>query len=203
MNNAPPQKGTAVGWGGRLARQVRRPRIAGLLLALLAGLPLGCGGSTLRLTSYRDPYFPETIRVDLASCAYRTEPGGGLHIAGRGTQITDQGATTQYLCIHIFWTPKPGKTPAEKTTTDALLRYVVATNTGVAVYTGTGFAYPEKTLSGDLNIALESGRLRLESRSGDLDDFLGSTEITGQLIARNDPPTAVTLIRETELLANR
>jgi hypothetical protein len=165
-------------------------------------LPSGCIRSGLQLTSYKDPYFPDTYHVALAECAYRADAGGRLHVIGRGTHQTEQGATTQYLCIDVFWQPKPGKTPADPTTTDALLRYVIANNAGVTVYTGTGFAYPETNRNG-MTLALESGRLRLQSHSGDLGDVLGDAQITGQLQARNDPAAAATLSREAELLAAR
>jgi hypothetical protein len=184
-----------------------RPRrdslIRDLALGLLAMLAGGCGGgSMLRLVSYRDPYFPEHYHLNLANCAYRAEPGGDIEAVGRAIQQTDQGTTTQYICIHIFWKPIPGKTFADSTMNDAVLRYVVSSGTGVAVYTGTGFAYPQPALGGGLDIALESGRLRLQSRSG-MEDLFGDTEITGRLKARDDPAAAVTLIREAELLAAR
>ncbi len=176
----------------------------GLAALCVAVTQLGCGGgSHVKLVSYKDPYFPEKYFVDLSTCAYRLEPDGRIHAVGRAVQEDDQGTTSQHLCIRIFWQPKPGKTPADRTTTDALLRYVIATDTGVAVYTGTGFAYPTKSPDGGLRIALESGRLRLQSRSGDLDDLFGNTQITGHLAARNDPATAATLIREAELRAAR
>ncbi len=174
----------------------------GLAIGLLATLVCGCGGSLVRLVSYRDPYFPEHYHVNLASCAYRTEPGGGIQAVGRGIQQTKQGTTTQYICIHIFWKPIPGKTPADSTMTDAILRYVVSNGDGVAVYIGTGFAYPQPALGGGMDIALESGRLRLQSRSG-MEDLFGNTQITGQLKARDDSAAAATLIREAELLAAR
>jgi hypothetical protein len=174
-----------------------------LMIGLLTTLACGCtGGSVVRLVSYRDPYFPEHYRVNLANCVYRTEPGGGVQAVGCTTQQTSQGLTTQYICIHIFWKPIPGKTPANSTMTDAVLRYVISTDTGVAVYTGTGFAYPKPAFGGGLDVALESGRLRLQSRSG-LEDLLGNTQITGQLRARDDSAAAATLIREAELLAAR
>ena len=172
---------------------------AGLLVVFLSG----CRGSVVHLVSYKDPYFPEKFHVDFMHCAYRTQPGGGIQAVGRAVENTSRGPTTQYLCVDIFWTPIPGKTPADSTTIDALLRYVVASDSGIVVYTGTGFAYPQAALDGSLDIALESGRLRLQSRNGDLEDLFGDTQITGQLKARHDPPAAATLIREAELLAAR
>ena len=174
-----------------------------LATGLLAALLSGCSGSAVHLVSYKDPYFPENYRVDLLNCTYRTGPGGGIQVIGRAVRQTEQRITTQYLLVDIFWKPIPGKTPADSTTTDALLRYVVASDIGTLVYAGTGFAYPQPALDGSLDIALESGRLRLQSRSGDLEDLFGDTQITGQLKARNDPPAAATLIREAELLAAR
>jgi len=176
--------------------------ILSLAVGLLAALAGGCASSHVRLVSYRDPYFPENYHVKLADCAYRNAPGGGIQAVGRGVQQTDQGTTTQYISVHIFWKPIPGKTPADASMIDAILRYVVSSGDGVAVYTGTGFAYPKPARGGGLDIALESGRLRLKSNSN-MDDLLGNSQITGQLQARNDPAAAATLLREAELLAAR
>jgi hypothetical protein len=173
----------------------------GLVLAALGTVLAGCDKSTVQLVSYKDPYFPEHYRVELSECAYRVDPSGDIHAAGQASTQTESGSTTQYLYVHIFWTPKPGKTPADSTTADAVLRYVVSTDGGVAVYSGTGFAFPKPAFGGGLEIDIESGCLRLESHRGDLSDFLGDARVTGHLKARADPAEAAHLIRQAEQLA--
>jgi hypothetical protein len=179
-----------------------RPSRRCLGLALAAGISAvaGCQTSTVQLVSYKDPYFPEKVHVSLSGGAYWTDASGDIHAAGRGTHESKDGTTTHYLCVHMFWNPKPGKTHAEQSMTDATLRYCVATDHGVVVYTGTGFVFPKKALGGGLEITIESAQLRLESRSGDLPDLFGNTRLNGTLLARSDPEAAANLIRDAELL---
>lgn len=113
------------------------------------------------------------------------------------------GEVAHYLSLRMFWRPQPGKTPANSTTMNVILQYVVAGPTGALAYTGTGFAYPEGDAGRTLRIALESGRLQLEARSGDLRDGLGNVRITGQLLARHDRAQAASWLREAELHAGR
>lgn len=191
-----------------IRRPPTRPGTLWTTLALLAGVQAGCGlsTSTLELKSYRDPYFPEHYQVEFADCVYRVAPGGDIHVVGH-TERSEADAPadplTQSLHVHIYWQPHPGKTHAESSTSDAVLRYVVATDSGVAVYSGTGFAYPKSRRDGRIEVRIESARLRLESQSGDVPDVLGDTRVTGRLIATNDPAQAAALVRESELLAAR
>ena len=185
----------------------RRARVfrlsLGLVPALAVGVLTGCATSTVQLVSYKDPYFPERVHIPLSDGAYWTDASGDIHAAGRGTTQTDQGIATHYLCVHRFWSPKPGKTHVEESMTDATLRFCVATESGVVVYTGTGFVLPKKRLGGGLEITIESARLRLESRRGDLPDLFGNSRLSGTLLAREDPDAATDLIREAELLESQ
>lgn len=106
-----------------------------------------------------------------------------------------------YLSVRMFWRPQPGRTPANSTTMNVILRYVVAGPEGTLVYTGTGFAYPKGDAGETLRVALESGRLQLESRHGAMRDGLGNSRVTGKLIARHDRAEAASWLREAELKA--
>ena len=180
-----------------------RTRAFGLLLGMLLGAATGCATASMTFTSYKDPFFPETFSTRFPNCVYRTGPTGDIFVTARATEDKDARRQTQYLDLHVFWKPKPGKTWAESSTTDAILRYVVTDETGAAVYIGTGFAYPKQTLAGGLEIRLESGRLRLESRSGELEERLGDMGLTGTLTPRRDPGATANLQREAELAAAR
>lgn len=181
-----------------LLKRIEHARRPGLALAVLLLLG-GCARSAVQLVSFKDPYFPEHVHVPLRDCAYRASPSGEIEAVGRALRSTDDGTLMQYLRVRMFWNPHPGKTFANATTTDALLHYVIANERGVTVYTGTGFAYPSQKNADTLAITLESGRLQLESQTGELNDPLGETRITGLLIARRDPIAAANLAREAEL----
>ncbi len=174
-----------------------------LLLSGTAALSTGCHTAAVRFTSYADPFFPERRALSFPTCAYRTEVGGDLLIAARVVDGTGDQVAEHFLCAHVFWRPQPGKTFAEETMTDALLRYVVSDATGTRVYTGTGFAYPEKTWLGGLKVQLESGRLRLESQTGAGADELGDMRLVGSLEPKRDAGAAANLARAADVLAAR
>jgi hypothetical protein len=103
----------------------------------------------------------------------------------------------------MYWKPKPGKTYAESSTTNAVLRYVVASHDGVVTYGGTGFVYPKRGHDGRLRVSIESARLQLDSLDGEVPDFLGQASLTGKLVAADDAGSAARMVREMELLLAR
>jgi hypothetical protein len=181
------------------------PRVRWPILAVILGIgpAVGCAPARLEFTSYKDAYFPEKVQLPLQTCAFRTQPSGDIDIAGRGVTKNAEGETTQYLSVHIFWRPKPGKTYADSTTTDALLRYVVVTPNGTLTYAGTGFVFPKKTFGNGLAVDVESSRLRLESQTGTVNDALGDICLAGKITPSKNATVAVDLAREIELAAPR
>jgi len=184
----------------------RRRRYVTLAAAALASaLPAGCGRpSALRLTSYRDPYFPETFDVRLDECAYCLGPGSDYHIVGRALHTpADGGASVEQLVyVHMFWKPWPGKTFADPTMVDATIRYALVTEQGVAVYSGTGFVFPrQRRFSDELLVEIEDARLRVDCLSGEPPELLGAARVAGRLRARHDAGLAVDLRRRVELYA--
>jgi hypothetical protein len=176
---------------------------ASLLLGMLAGCgPWGFGGSQVKLVSYRDPYFPETYRVKFQQCAFRSDASNDVHIAARAVSNADSpdDQITQYLHVHMFWQPRPGRTAVEDTMTDATIRYVVVTRTGTAVYAGTGFVFPKRE-GKSLIAAIESANLRLLTRVGEVPELLGDARLTGKLVARQDEHATVDTVRELDLRA--
>ena len=158
----------------------------------LCALSLGCSRATpgIEFVSYKDPYFPEAYRVRFDECVYHIDADGDTHIAAQTVSEEEGGPVTQWLHVHVFWQPKPGITFANKSTTSATIRYIVATPNGSAIYAGTGFAYPKKARWGDrLNTKIETGYLRLEAQTGDAPEILGDARFHGYLRAREDPHT--------------
>jgi len=188
----------------------RRRRRRWLLLGALAASPIVMSGCTrasasLEITSYKDPYFPETYQVELADCAYYVDPGGDYHIAGYASHTpADGGGGTieQLMHLHLFWKPWPGKTFDNPTTVDATLRYAIVTGQGAAVYCGTGFVYPRKRrMSDDLIVQIEAARLRLEAQLGDPPELLGDARVVGELVAEHNASRTVDLRRRLDLYA--
>jgi hypothetical protein len=157
------------------------------------------------LVSYKDPYFPEPYTVEFSQCAYQVDNCGDYHFVGRATREPVDGGSgriTQLLYVHLFWRPRPGKTFADKTNSNATIRYAIVTDSGVAVYAGTGFVYPKrKRFGSDVVATLERARLRLESLVGQAPELLGEARLTGKLVARQDPNLTMDVRRELELHA--
>lgn len=176
--------------------------LTALWIAGVLGLT-GCGKSRLELISLKDPYFPEKYTVSLDRCVYRQTPGGDVDIVGHMQRVAsgETAAGEQYVHIHLFWTPRPGKTFDNPSSVDAVVRYLVVTPSGVTSYSGAGFAFPQRrSLGSDLVVRLESARLRPETETESENEILGEARVTGRLIARRDDQVAVDLMREAELV---
>lgn len=178
----------------------------GLALVVLSFSATGCQRPTahVEIKSYKDPYFPEIYDIDFDHCAFRHADSGDVHLAAvlHDAKASRDGEwISQYLHVHVYWKPRPGRTFANSTTCNATYRYIVASEDGVAVYDGTGFAFPKERRDGCLAVEIESGRLRLESQIGDVPDFLGHAWIEGRFVAGRNEAEVARLVREMERLA--
>lgn len=183
-------------------------RAAVLLGGLLAiGAAPGCGrGASVRLTSLKDPYFPEEIEFAAHDCVHHTEPGRDVRVLAYRSGPLGEAAqgTEQWLELRLFWRPDASRTPVNNTAIDATVRLVVASSAGVLVYAGTGWVYPgEIKPDRPLTLEIETGQLHLESRSGEIDDFLGDARVAGKLRSKSDGAAAIGLLRDMELATLR
>jgi hypothetical protein len=176
------------------------------LVALVVALPMGgCVRhiAALQLTSYREPHAPRTYELNLDDCAYYVGSGGDYHIVGRAIDTPENGVGAtieQLLHVHLFWKPWPGKTFANSSMMDATIRYAIVTETGTAVYTGTGFVYPRKQGPRNGIVAdIEAANLRLNHVTGNAPELLGSTRLSGTLVAQDDASLAVDIRRRLDL----
>ncbi len=177
-----------------------------LAAAVMAAALAGCGGSAdIQITSYKDPYFPEPLRVLFTNGSYWRAADQDIHaISERETidEMTDE-VIRQYLYVVLYWRPNPGRSFDDPTQANALYHYVVAGEKGVATYVGTGFAYPDGRPGQTLDIALESATLRLESSTGEIPEVLGEMTLTGTMRATADPAAAAARIRALERITHR
>lgn len=179
-----------------------------LIAALLAAAGAFSSGCTsrgeVRLTSYKDPYFPENQRVAFDECVFRRDAGGDYLVVSYLGDWEAPGmdrAVEQWLEIRTFWQPKPGKTRDDPSGTTATLRLVLAGENGRVVYTGAGFVYPSTIrFSRRMEFSIEGARLSPESTSGSTPELLGEIRLNGKLTAVPDDHRAVDLSREVELL---
>jgi len=171
---------------------------------VFALLPLiGCRqpAASIQLTCYDDPYFPETSQLQFDACYYHVDSCGDLHIAcsQQTPQKQDQPAR-RLLYIRVFWPVRPGITFADKTGTNAVIRYLDMRPDGCAAYGGTGFVYCKKPGAKEIAADLESGRLQLQVQPGQAPPFR-EARISGKLRPQLDGSATVDLLRELELHA--
>jgi hypothetical protein len=180
----------------------RAVRCTPIVLAAIAALCGGCAksGGKLQAVSFADPYFPEPSTIELVDCAYRVDHGGDIHLAGHTTTSGSAGAVEGWLHVHIYWKPKPGKTPDDPTAADALVRYLVLGPAGLRLYTGSAFVYPERDrFDGKLTAKIEAARLQSVHESGDAPPSLGDTRLSGVLKARSDDGATLDVARQIDL----
>lgn len=180
-----------------------------VLLAAFAALIVLCGcranASRLELESFADPYFPERYNIQFDRCSYYRQSDGDAHIAAHAgylDAIDPALAVDQYLHIHLFWRPWPGKTPDNETSIDATVRYAIVTDGGAAVYEGTAYVYPRQPrYSDDLILEIESARLKRSASVGEAPALLGDTRLLGRLRARLDQADTLEVSRYIERTA--
>lgn len=178
--------------------------IALLLVAALPGLG-GCANrGSMKLTSFKDAYFPENHQFAFDECVFRKDAGGDYLVVGYLGAWQPAGIdqpVEQWLEIRTFWQPKPGKTRDDPSGTSATLRLVIAGASGRVVYTGAGFVYPSTVrFSKRMEFSIEGARLSPDSTSGSTPEFLGEIRLDGKLSAEPNAYRAVDLSRQIEVL---
>lgn len=182
------------------------PLLATMVLAAIAGLSGGCAkpGGALHVVSFADPYFPESSKIELSDCAYRVDHGGDLHFSAHTTKTGADGAVEGWLHVHVYWKPKPGKTPDDPSAADALVRYLVKGPAGTRLYTGSAFVYPKRSRWSDLLSAeIEAARLQPVQEAGEPPTSLGDTRLSGEIRARSDEGAALDVARQIDLRAGQ
>ncbi|MBI5864518.1 MAG: hypothetical protein HZB38_08425 [Planctomycetes bacterium] len=175
--------------------------IVGAAAILFAAALPGCkSAERLDAVSFVDPYFPEPISLAIDRCAYRKDRSNDIHIAGEGMAELPNGAVAQWIDLHLYWRPKPGKTHDDPTTADAVIRLLVDAPDGPQLYAGSAFVYMDKPLfgGGKLLAKIESARLRPVRESDGGAGRLGDATLQGKLTVRDDPAAALEINREFE-----
>lgn len=174
---------------------------------LMAAAGAGCAApqpNVLKVTSFRDPYFPEPHDLAFSRCVYGQGRDRDRHIVAQSSDASSEEGeipVQRVLHLQVFWQPRPGRTFADPSLTDATARYLVLGPRGMAVYTGTAFVYPRNLPDGRLECRIESGTLRLETVDGDPPPTIGDARLEGLLVALADQNTTVDLRRKVDLYA--
>jgi hypothetical protein len=181
---------------------------AGLALALAAVscLFVGCARqrqlSNIEVTHLDSSGQPHSARQSFEQAFYRQDAGGQWQVAlcTEAISQSDPSQTIrQIVLIECIWRPRPGKTLAEKSMTDALIRYGLFNGPHATSYEGAGFvSFRHNARTGELRGRIESGHLTRRRVQGDpVDVFGGQARLTGEFRAM---PSAVEVTRlEREL----
>ena len=199
-----------------MIRRGLRCVILGVGLAAISG----CGVSLfnqppgeLRLVS-RDTG-ETTGNAVFAQALYRYESDSNLTVLLYDGTADDP---TRVAILSMFWRPRAGSTPVDRTATNTVIRYIdtatpeagddtagadpnaAAAPAGLGVYAGAGFMRVYSDPAGvELNATLFDGDLRLTDASEGFADPLGRTALAGSFTARRDDAQVTTILRRLTL----
>lgn len=99
-------------------------------------------------------------------------------------------APRQAVTVRMFWNPRAGRTPIDKTATNATIHYVIfpaADRKEVGIYSGAGFLFPKGT-PGDAELTLQmwESTLRLTDSTAGFKDLLGPANLKGSITLKQD-----------------
>jgi hypothetical protein len=104
---------------------------------------------------------------------------------------------SQTIHINVFWHPRPGKTHAESTQTDATILYSLMTGRDVITYEGAGFVYFKRSRDGmTIKGRIESSDLTPQRRVNWPHDVFGPCRIRGTFTARKDRRQVVSIMKK-------
>lgn len=99
--------------------------------------------------------------------------------------------TGSLVHIHLFLTPKPGRTPIEPTAANATVRYIVLAEGEIGVYDGAGFILPGKKIGkGSLSGALNGAPAKLTRKTANFKDPLPATRLDLSFSAKQNSALA-------------
>ena len=160
--------------------------VALLLLTLVLPLAAGCanpGGGRLSVRSLHEPVRILPGRFDTGF--YRYDDRNQM------TVVLFDGppeAPRQAVTMRIFWNPRAGRTPIDRTATNATIHYVIfaGEEKRTGVYSGAGFVFPQNVGEERLTAGVWEANLRLRDASPGFEDLLGQALVEGEVRARLD-----------------
>lgn len=104
---------------------------------------------------------------------------------------------SQTIHIHLFWKPRPGRTYAESSQTNATIVYCIMTNYGIVKYEGAGFVYFKHSRDGKkITGKIESSTLYPSHFVGEPADVFGRCRLDGTFTALEDRRAVVEVQRK-------
>ena len=100
----------------------------------------------------------------------------------------------QLLHVELLFSPRPGYTPLDPTSTNLSIRYIVVSRGEVGVYEGGGFGYPIGSIDDpSMRVGIERASLTLGPHTSGFLDLLTPATLAGAATASSfAPPSAQT-----------
>lgn len=210
---------------------LRTKTLRALGLSLLAMSVSGCGGaSSLGLGmlgggpgSIQIVSTTQQTRLDAsfrnAVYTYADENTADLYFTDLTTEQIDAIASGQSLAsaapdgaqllhIHLFLTPRAGRTPIDFTASNVTLTHYVLAGDEIGVYGGGGFLLPSRVFTREpgnerFGGQMRDATLRFLSGTPGFQDQLGSTSVDGTVNASLDPERAQRMTAVIDFLSRK
>jgi hypothetical protein len=143
-----------------------------------------------------------TSSVDYPTCYFQEMSNNDVFVVGNTLSGDAESGASEWIELRIYWRPRPGKTAANASMTNALVTYAVQVGDGLTVYRGTGFVSIGKRKNSD-QLIFDLRRADFEAPitlgKAPLDKRM---RIKGTLLASEDSQSVSRLRRElSELIA--
>jgi len=158
--------------------------------------------STIRLVDYLESGEHQTLGETFPECYYSVDGFGNIDVVLRRIQPArddPRASIRQVVHIRTVWRSIPGKTTAERTQINGLIRYHIDSPSGRALLEGAGsvFLYPNEKndrLTGGVDFAI----LRPTIKQGDTADIFHNVELSARFRATRDPRRTVRIANDLE-----
>ena len=176
-----------------ITRRAALGSVAGSLL--LAGGGVGCqGGGRLTVGSVLEPDLSLVGDFDHGIYAFIDSNTSRVMLVEG-----DLDDPRQVAHIQMHWSPRAGRTPTDRTSTNTTIRYVIFSERAAGIYSGAGFLFPQNNPGGrQFRGQLRNTSVRLIDGSDDFVDRLGLAEVSGRFSVRRDDSATLRLTRVVE-----
>lgn len=173
-------------------------RLACMGALVLAG---GCGPQTTRIELETHDGSGQASRhyTEFTRAYFKRHPDGQIELLLRTQQPSQLDPTqtiTQLVHVQTFWTPRPGRTYAERTQINARVQYAILTPpTGIRYDGGAFVSYKTDPITQEMVGWIESGELGPRFQMGNAVEPFGPARITGTFRATENPGEIVTTLQ--------
>jgi hypothetical protein len=164
--------------------------------------------NTFQIVDHRDPRQVRRYQETFDDAFFDTDADGNVHVVLRRGPVADSGRPisddrvrplTQVIHLRTFWRPIPGRTVAERTQINGVVRYMLVGGGVGATFEGSGSLFVQTSDDGlTLKGSLEDSLLRPKRRIAEGSDLFVQADLKGTFVARRDPRRVVSIVNELD-----